>query len=149
VNDKLIAQLREYAQRFDPQPPPGLRRRLIAAIADAPASHRAPTMRIGWFVAACATAAAAAIAVAAFVLRDHAPIRTPVVIVPQTQQWSPKALSSPGTLASANPISLAHRWVEQPLQNEVDTWKNHLTSAGNTVTGVFPAPVKRSRTPAL
>lgn len=150
MNDKLIAQLREDAQRFDPQPPPGLRRRLITAIADAPASQRTPTMRIGWFVAACATAAAAAaIAVAAFVLRDHAPVRAPVVILPQTQQWLPKTLPSPGALASANPVSLAHRWVEQPLQNEVDTWKNHLTSAGNTVTGVFPAPVKRSRTPAL
>jgi hypothetical protein len=148
VNDKLIAQLREEAQRFDPKPLPGLRRRLIATIADAPASHRTPTMRISWPVAACATAATVAIAVTAFVLRDHARIRTPLVIVPQTRQWATKTLPSPGVLASANPVSLAHRWVEQPLQTEVDTWMNHLTSAGGTVTSVFPAPVKRTHAPA-
>jgi hypothetical protein len=149
VNEKLIAQLREEADRFDPQPPPGLRRRLLATLANAPAVRRPrPTTPIYWSVAACATALA--VAVVAFALRDRSPVHPPVVIVPQTQQWAIKPLPSPAALsASANPIALAQRWVEEPLQREVETWRNHLTSATDTVTGVFPAPVKRQRAGAL
>jgi hypothetical protein len=136
--DPLITQLRDQANAFDPDPPTALRRRLFEALAQASTprpAHR--SLKLGWTIATLA--AAILIALAFWELRPQ-PRVTPFV---QTPQSRPRALATSLSYPTGNPIALAQRWVEQPLQNQVNTLIEHLTSARDTLRSPFPSPVKR------
>jgi hypothetical protein len=143
MNDPLINQLRDQAKQFDPQPPATLRRRLLSALAQAPApahAHRSP--RLGWTIATIA--AAVLIGLAFWELRPQPPV-TPIAQTPQSRPLSTQSLAASLTYPTGNPLALAQRWVEQPLQDQVNTLIDHLTSARDTLQSPFPSPIKRPR----
>jgi hypothetical protein len=139
-SDPLISQLREEAARFDPAPPPAVRRAVLGAIA-ALENARAPRtimarMSGRWSIAAAALALVTAAVLIALTV-GHRPAAPVVVRAPQ------KTLPSTGTFSgSANPIALARRWVEEPLQGEVNNLMTGLTEAGDTVTRALPGAVR-------
>jgi hypothetical protein len=143
MTDPLLTQLRDQAKQFDPQPPTTLRRRLLSALAHAPAparAHRSP--RLGWTIATLATAVL--IGLAFWELRPQ-PRVTPIAQTPQSRPLATQSLTASLTYPTGNPIALAQRWVEQPLQNQVNTLIDHLTSARDTLQSPFPSPIKRPR----
>ena len=142
MNDPLITQLRDQAKQFDPQPPATLRRRLLSALASAPAPRTNHTLRLRLTLATIATAIL--IALAFFEFRPHPPT-TPFVQSPQSRPGSARAIATSLIYPTGNPIALAQRWVEQPLQNQVNTLIDHLTSARDTLQSPFPSPIKRPR----
>ena len=147
--DPLSLQLTEEAKRFDPQPPPGVRRRVLAAIAalpETPASRFPRATFARWSLGAVAVVTVAIVAVVFVVTLSlrHRPSTPVIVQAPQTRQWV-LDLPSPGALSSsANPILLAQRWVQDPLEDEMHHLLTGLTQAGHTVTQVLPAAVKRT-----
>jgi hypothetical protein len=143
MNDPLINQLREQAKDFDPQPPPGLRRQLLSALPQAPAPARSRRgARLGWTIAT--VAAAVLIALAFWELRPQ-PRVSPIAQTPQSRPLATQSLAASLTYPTGNPIALAQRWVEQPLQDQVNTLIDHLTSARDTLQSPFPSPIKRPR----
>jgi hypothetical protein len=145
-SDPLVDRLREEAQAFAPQLPPGLHKRLASALAAAPFPKPARSRLVWWTTATLATAA---VALAIFLLRDRGAVE-PVAPTPQPRQWAIKPLTSPDQFPlTTNPISLAQQWVEKPLQREVNSFMNQLTSAGDTLTGALPAAPKWPRPRAL
>jgi hypothetical protein len=137
--DPLTAQLREQAQSFDPEPPAGLHRRIVSAIAQADASPRPSHWRLGWLFAAGTVAAAVLVAV--LVLRDHStsPIDPPRHIPARFANLDPTV---------PNPLALALQYVDDPLQNEAENLLKDLSRASTTVTHVFPGAAKRQQRPA-
>ena len=92
-----------------------------------------------------ATLAAAAVALMVFLMRDRSPAHPPVVQAPPATRWA----ATPGLALQTNPVTLARQWVEKPLQEEVNTLKNQLTSAGDTLMSSLPATPKLIRPNAL
>jgi hypothetical protein len=143
--DPLISQLREEAARFDPAPPPAVRRAVLAAIADlestpAPRTRPAGTFARWPFAAALAVVTTAVVIV--LVVR-HRPATPTIVQTPEKSQWAAQTLHSTGTFSgSAHPIALARRWVQEPLQGEVNNLMTGLTEAGDTVTRALPGAVR-------
>ena len=141
--DPLITRLREQASTYDPQPPAGLRRRLLSAVAEAPGPQRPHrSLRLGWTVA---TLAAAILIVLAFWELRPQPRITPIAQTPQSRPGSTRAVAASLVYPTGNPIALAQRWVEEPLQNQVNRLIQHLNSATDTLKSPFPAPTKRPR----
>jgi len=141
--DPLVARLREEAQSFAPGLPAGLHGRIASAIAGAPEPGRARSWPIRWWMTA--TLAAAAVALIVFLVRDRATVRPTVVQAPPATRW----VGTPGIPLTTNPVTLARQWVERPLQEEVATLKNQLTSAGDTLMSSLPATPKQFRAKAL
>lgn len=144
-SDPLVDRLREEAEGFAPELPPGLHGRLASALAAAPVPTPARSRLLWWTTATLATAT---IALMVFLLRDRGSV-APAVPTPQPRQWAIKPLTSPDRLPLTNPVTLAEQWVEKPLKNEVNTFMNRLASAGDTLTGALPAAPKRPRPDAL
>jgi len=136
--DPMIAQLRQQAQAFDPQPPAGLHRRIISTLAQADNSPRSSPSRLGWLFAAGTLAAAAIVAV--LVLRDH-----PVAPIHPPKPNPAKFALDPSV---PNPLTLAMQYVDDPLQNEAENLLKDLSRASTTVTHVFPGGAKRQPRPA-
>ncbi len=136
--DPMIAQLRQQAQAFDPNPPAGLHRRIISALAEADAAPRPSHSRFGWLIAAGTLAAAAIVAV--LVLRDH-----PVLPIDPPKHNPAKFALDPTV---PNPLTLALQYVDDPLQNEAENLLKDLSRASTTVTHVFPGGAKRQVRPA-
>jgi hypothetical protein len=143
--DPLINQLRDEAARFDPAPPPAVRRAVLAALAAldrTPAPHTLPAgMFARWsFAAALAVVTVAVVIVLAV---RHRPATPVIVRTPQKTQWAAQTLPSTGAFSgSANPIAFARRWVEEPLQGEVHNLMTGLTEASDTVTRALPGAVR-------
>jgi hypothetical protein len=51
---------------------------------------------------------------------------------------------APNVLA-ANPLALAHRWIDQPLEGELQNLMTDLSRTGNTVTRILPSPTRRPK----
>jgi hypothetical protein len=135
---QLTNQLRHQAARFESEPPAGLRRQVLSAIARVePEQHarRSPLI----FLAGSLATAACALALF-FLLRDH-PATPTIVKAPPT----PPSASIAAVPATANPLALAHRWVDAPLEGEVQTLLTDLKTASQTVSNILPAPIKRPR----
>jgi hypothetical protein len=141
--DPLVSRLRGEAHSFVPDLPPGLHGRLASAIAAAPEPARPRSWPIHWWMTAAL--ATAAVALMVFLLRDRSPVRPPVVQIPPATRWA----AAPGLPLRTNPVTLARQWVEKPLQDEVNTLKNQLTSAGDTLMSSLPATPKQMRLKAL
>src|SRR5258706_9523104 len=145
-SDPLINQLREEAARFGPAPPPAVRRAVLEAIA-ALETTPAPRMFLAgalarWSIAATALALVTAAIVIVLAVR-HRPAAPVIVQTPQKSQWATQTFPSASTFSgSANPLALARRWVEEPLQGEVHHLMTGLTEAGDTVTRALPGAVR-------
>jgi hypothetical protein len=132
-------QLRQQARQFDPALPAGLHRRIISALAEgniAPANI-APTRRIEilqWWLAAGTLAAA--LLLAFFLMRTpNPPHHTPAPQIVTSVNLDP--------VTTANPLALAARYVDHPLQGEVQTLLDEFSTASRTVTHVFPGAARR------
>jgi hypothetical protein len=145
MNDPLINHLRDQAKAFDPEPPAPLRRRIFSGLAQAPAPCADQTFTLRWTIATVAAAAAAILVALAFWEVRPEPHTTPLVQTPQSRPGSTRTVTVALVYPTGNPIALAQRWVEEPLQNQINTLIQHLTSATDTLKAPFPSPVKHPR----
>ena len=144
--DALESALRAQARGFNPQPPPALRRRIFSALAEAPspaAESPAPHWpRLGWSLAAVVLVVGLLAVVATLIPR---PARDLIAKDPSS---TPATRALPqNALAIADPLALAHKYLDQPLESEVHTLLTHLTHARDTVARVLPAPRKHAPEP--
>jgi hypothetical protein len=127
----LVEGLRAEASAFDPPPPPGMRRRVLSAVAEAQGLGRAAGASGWWRVAMGATAVATAAGLAIF-------WRPAAVNSPTPQPTLVRATAPAPTFAIANPLTLAHRLVNDPLEAEYQDLVTRLSDAGRTVRNVLP-----------
>jgi hypothetical protein len=138
--DALESALRTQARGFNPAPPPALRRRIFSALAEIPSPSAATPhwSHLGWSLAAL-TLLLGLLAVMA-TLKSRPP-HTPIA---QHAPPTPATRALPHTaLAIADPLTLAHEYLDRPLEAEVQSLLTHLTHARDTVARVLPAPTKR------
>lgn len=131
--DPLIDQLRAQAQRFDPAPPAGLRRTVLAAIAHTKPRGLMP-IALRWSLAGGLVAAVAAVAWFRHLpdpTSSHGPDRRIVAQTRPNAEWIP--------------VVVAQLWSRDPLEGEVHNLLTSFNNARETVTTVLPAAVKRSR----
>ena len=137
ASDPLTTRLREEARSFDPTPPADMHRRIVSALAAADVPRAADPHKPAWWWFAAGTIAAAA-CVAVLLLRDwpgsakapHAPDR---VVIGDMRTTYP------------SPLTLALRYVDDPLEGEMQNLLNDLSRASTTVTHVFPGTAKRQK----
>jgi hypothetical protein len=137
--DPLTTRLRDEARAFAPQPPAGVRRRIMSALAAADATPAAP--RTMWRISAISAAGLAIVAVVVAVTVRQRPAPPQVVRGPLPTHAQP--VLPPPTFAFADPVSLAHRYLDAPIENEVENVLVGLSRARDTVVRVLPAPSKR------
>jgi hypothetical protein len=142
-DDRLTTDLRDQARAFTPQPPAALRRRIFSALAAVEASP-AVSARPSWSrLSVALTGLAAAIVILVAVTIRTRPSHPTVAQRPESTRLHP-ALST-ASVAIADPVSLAHRYLDQPLETEVERVLAGLTQTRDTVTRILPAPVRRAR----
>jgi hypothetical protein len=137
----LAGRLRDEARAFDPAVPVGLRRRVFSKLARQPAiaAGAASGSQSLLLRALGAVGLAAAVVALIFVARPGRPTaidrpKPPVIVKAPT----------PYAFAAADPDSLARRWVDQPIEAEIQSLMSGLSQAGETVAGVLPAAPKRA-----
>jgi hypothetical protein len=138
--DSLKAELREQARGFDPRPPTGLRRRIFSALAevDKQAVARPRNAWQGWAAASVLVVMLGGLGVAGW-MRSR-PAQGPLVKGPVT---APAVLGRT-SVAIADPVTLAHRYVDGPLEAEVESLLTGLAQTRDTVARVLPAPARRT-----
>jgi hypothetical protein len=143
-DDRLTTELREQARAFTPEPPAALRRRVFSALAevDAPAATTSSSFPawVRWCLAVTGLTAAAVVVVAVS-LRGGPPRPT---VADRHDATQPRPVL-PTSVAIADPVSLAHRYLDQPFEAEVQHVLDGLTQTRDTVTRILPAPVRRAR----
>lgn len=142
-DDRLTSELRAQARAFNPTPPAGVRRQIISALAEvetAPGAARESWA--GWPAVITGLAAMAAIFVIVVAVRSRP---TPNVIARHPTPDRPHPVLPHTSVAVADPMSLAHRYLDQPLETEVEHVLAGLTQTRDTVTRILPAPVRRAR----
>jgi len=141
TQEQLTDQLRHQAARFDPQPPPTLRRRVATALADAPPPRGAARPHYFWFALTGAVLACAAVVVT-LIVRAPQPTHPSIAQRPPTQHTDPVLAATP---SRPSPLALAQEWIDDPLEGEVQNLWIDLKTASQTVSSVLPSPVKRAR----
>lgn len=123
----LIEQLQSRAGSFDPAPPAGLERKVAEALAaarrDVPSGW---SRHIVWGV----VTTAAAIVLAVLLARPDAP--EPGARPEQTVQMPSADMP--------NPMALAQKWVDDPMEAELRALMQDLSRTTDTVTRILPAP---------
>ena len=142
-DDRLTNELRAQAEAYNPEPPPALRRQIFSALAEIDAAPGAPRESwAGWSAVLTGLTAVVAIVILVVVVRSRP---TPNTIAQHREPDRPHAVLPPTSLAVADPMSLAHRYLDQPLETEVEHVLAGLTQTRDTVTRILPAPVRRAR----
>lgn len=143
-DDRLTSELRAQARAFDPEAPPGVRRRIFSALAEVGAAPDAGRGSwVGWPSILTGLTAAAAIVVIVLAVRNR-PTPSTIAQRPAPERSHPAVLAHT-SVAVADPMSLAHRYLDQPLETEVEHVLAGLTQTRDTVTRILPAPVRRAR----
>ena len=143
-DDRLTSELRAQARAFNPEVPSGVRRRIFSALAEADVAPRSSRDSwAGWSTILAGLTAVAAIVVIVLSVRSRP---TPNIIVRNSTPDRPHpTLLSHTSVAVADPMSLAHRYLDRPLETEVEHVLAGLTQTRDTVTRILPAPVRRAR----
>jgi hypothetical protein len=146
-SDRSIGdELRAQARAFDPAPPGDLNRRIRSGLAavEVPANRGVAE----WFRRpVVAMVVVGAMLAGAVIYMQTRPARELARTMPPSSRTT---VAHPGggtsaTFGSANLVALTERWVEQPLQGEVDNLLADLERTRGTVARVLPAAVKRAR----
>ena len=125
TDDPLSDQLREEAQAFDPDPPPGVRRHVLAAVESLAASRaRAPHSPLYW-LARGAIAATVIVLTAIVVVRHYSRTAGPVVVQHPTPR-GPAVELTRAVARATDPSALAERFVDQPLEGELQNLMTDL-----------------------
>jgi hypothetical protein len=137
----LLDRLRDDAQTYRPDLPPGLHRRVQGALAAAPAPGARQTPLSRWLLTATTLAAIVALVT---VLYRQSPPSTPITTNQPRHQPAPALrVKPPVALAQANPLSLTQHYIEAPLQTELQNLLTDLTHARQTITSALPSAAKR------
>ena len=144
TDDPLFDQLREQAQAFDPDPPPGMRRHVLAAVESLAASRaRAPHGPVYWLARG---GAVAVVIVLTTIVIVHHYARTDGPVVVQRPAPRGSAVELTRAVAKAtDPSALAERFVDQPLEGELQNLMTDLGRAKDTITRALPMSIKRQR----
>ena len=140
-DDSMVRRLRAQAEAYQPEVPTGLRRRVMSAMAGVEVGS-SRSRAAGWRWMSVAGVGVAALVVA-LVMRGR-PVHGPVV---QTTPQKGPRVTLPDTSVAivGDPVTLARRYIDRPLEGEVDRLLVGLEQARDTVVRVLPAPVKRER----
>lgn len=144
IIDELVSQ----ARGFDPEPPAHFNRRIRSAVAAVEWPLAGGAAR--WFRRPVVAAVLAGVLLAAgLIYRQGRPARdvargTGTTTTPTREVVVNRGAGST-SFGSANLVALAERWVDQPLQGEVDNLLNDLARTKDTVARVLPAATKRAR----
>lgn len=139
-DDQLTTQLRDEARAFAPQPPAGVRRRIMSALAEVEVASAAP--RSLWRIGAVSAASLAVVAIVVIAVAvRHRPATPQIARGPLPARAHP--VLPPPSVAFADPVSLAHRYLDRPLEDEVENVLVGLSRARDTVVRVLPAPARR------
>ena len=142
TNDPLLQQLHEQARAFNPDPPPGARRHVLSALESLSASRtRARRGPLYWVARGAAVAAIIALA-AILIVHQYSTPRAPIA------KHSPSPRAGQITVAvvkATDPSALAERFVDQPLEGELQNLMTDLGRAKDTITRALPLSVKRQR----
>ena len=142
-DDRLTDELRAQARAFQPAPPAGVRRRIFATLAEVETTPGAARESwAGWPAMLTGLTALVAIVVIVMAVRSRP---TPNVITQRHAPERPHPMLPRTSLAVADPMSLAHRYLDRPLETEVEHVLAGLTQTRDTVTRILPAPVRRAR----
>jgi hypothetical protein len=142
-DDRLTNALRAQARAFQPEPPAGVRRRVRSALAEVDTAPGAsPGPWAGWSIILTGLTAAAAVVVIVIAV-SHRPASRDIAQRPVPDRPHPVLPSA--SVAVADPVSLAHRFLDQPLETEVEHVLAGLSQTRDTVTRILPAPVRRAR----
>jgi hypothetical protein len=144
----IIDKLRSQAQAYQPTPPPHLNRRIREGLAAVEAPVR--RVRAPWFAwQLAATVFAGALLAAALIYQQTRPTPQTVTIRPDKPGTHVKL---PGKetagFSTANLVALTHRWVDQPLQGEMENLLSDLSRTKDTVARVLPATKRAKPTTA-
>jgi hypothetical protein len=141
-SDAIATRLREEAQAFNPTPPADMRRRVFSVLAgvESPDAHSGRGAVLRWLFAAGVVATAAV--VAAMMLREHpdagsrphSPSRDRLVVGPGSSYSG-----------AANPFALTLRFVDDPLEGEMQNLLSDLSRTSSTVARVLPGTTKRQK----
>jgi hypothetical protein len=104
----------------------------LAALEIAPARRH-------WSGALATTAGLLAAVVVALIMFREKPQNTPVVI-PTPKESRP--LTPNTSLAAANPLVLTERFLESPMQAELDNLVSDLNRTTRTISTILPSPKK-------
>jgi hypothetical protein len=141
-DDSMIGRLRADAKAYQPEVPAGVRRRVMSALAEVETERSSPR-GAWWRWVSAAGVGLAAVVVVALVMRSR-PGHGPVV--QGTPRTGPRiTLPDTSVAIGGDPVSLARRFIDRPLEGEVDRLLVGLEQARDTVVRVLPAPVKRER----
>jgi hypothetical protein len=141
----IIDRLKSQAQAYDPAPPGHLNRRIRTSLAAADAPSQVPLVSLLRWPLTAALLAGVLLAGAAIYRQSRRspdvakgkPRNPPATVVH-------RAAPSP-TFASAGLPALTQRWIDQPLQGEVESLLSDLTRTRQTVERVLPAAARRTK----
>jgi hypothetical protein len=143
TNDPLLQQLQDQAQAFNPDPPPGARRHVLSALESLSASRTRPRRGPLYWVARGAAVAAIIALAAILIVHQYSTPRAP--IVKHSPSPRPAGQITVAVVKATDPSALAERFVDQPLEGELQNLMIDLGRAKDSITRALPIGMKRHR----